>query len=403
MSDDTNKSLTTTKLQTSLPRVHVRAALGGCLKGVNFFAHRMSCPQGEVVEPHVEQTIADSVKLTRDHQHARWDQDPPFRRGFHAKSNGVVKATFKINDDIDEDLRVGVFAQPGHEYQAWIRFSNGNQFPQNDEAMDTRGMAIKLMGVPGAKLGLPHTDGFEAEAQTQDFIMMAGYSCFFVASAAEYVKFQEAPSSGSYYLNQAKPDRAHRMREFLIAFQNSGIAPATPTDCRYFSLAPYKLGEGAMKYSVWQTGGPKPPPFDKADPNFLRKGLAQQLSEGALTMTFAIQKRVEGSNMPLEDWTIEWRESDSPYRAAATITIEPQDIDAEERRVFGDSLSYNPWHSLPEHRPLGQIGKLRGVVYQNSRQLRHFENEERWGEPTDFESGLPKPPPTSPEIGDADG
>src|ERR1700761_3433257 len=44
-------------------------------------------------------------------------------------------------------LRGGAFSEPGREYNAWIRFSNGNSERQNSRFPDARGMAIKLMGV----------------------------------------------------------------------------------------------------------------------------------------------------------------------------------------------------------------------------------------------------------------
>lgn len=46
-----------------------------------------------------------------------------------------------------------VFFLPGKTYQAWIRFSNGSKDAQQaDIKKDARGMAIKLLGVPGEKL-----------------------------------------------------------------------------------------------------------------------------------------------------------------------------------------------------------------------------------------------------------
>jgi hypothetical protein len=57
---------------------------------------------------------------------------------------------------------------PGTTYQAWIRFSNGSGDPTRaDIKRDARGMAIKVMGVPGKKL----LDD-ESAATTQDFIMI---------------------------------------------------------------------------------------------------------------------------------------------------------------------------------------------------------------------------------------
>ena len=46
----------------------------------------------------------------------------PILRGVHPKSHGCVKATFKVNDNIDKNLRVGLFANLGKEFQAIVRF-----------------------------------------------------------------------------------------------------------------------------------------------------------------------------------------------------------------------------------------------------------------------------------------
>jgi len=78
-------------------------------------------------------------------------------------------------------LRVGVFAQ-NQSFPAWLRFSNGGSDPNvPDTKGDIRGMAIKLMGVPGKKL-LPT----QADARTQDFVMMNNRE-FYIEGLKDYV------------------------------------------------------------------------------------------------------------------------------------------------------------------------------------------------------------------------
>ena len=87
-----------------------------------------------------------------------------YRRDAHPSAHGCVQAWLQVNPDVDPALRHGVFARPGRSYPVWIRFSNG--LFSDDNAWDARGMAMKLMGVPGEKL-LPE----EREEQTQDFVI----------------------------------------------------------------------------------------------------------------------------------------------------------------------------------------------------------------------------------------
>ena len=109
----------------------------------------------------------------------------PALRDAHPKAHGCVKATFKVNDRLPPELAQGVFV-PGKTYQAVIRFSNGNADPMRpDVKKDARGMAIKLLGVPGDKI-LPD----ERDAPTQDFVMI-NHPVFFLDDPDRYHKMQE--------------------------------------------------------------------------------------------------------------------------------------------------------------------------------------------------------------------
>lgn len=78
---------------------------------------------------------------------------------------------------------------------------------------------------------------------------------------------------------------------------------------------------------------------------------------------------------PVEDASIEWPEDLTLYRTVATITVEAQDTYSPERRVFADDeLSFNPWHCLLEHQPLGSIQRVRRPVYADSVRVRSHLN-----------------------------
>ena len=121
-------------------------------------------------------------------------------RQVHTKMHGCVKATFKIEKDLPEDLKVGVFRDP-KTYHAWIRFSNASTIPKSDKKPDIRGIAIKLMSVPGKKL-LPD----ELYDNTQDFLLMT-HETFFSKDLMEFRKTLKAATAKSklalmlYFLN----------------------------------------------------------------------------------------------------------------------------------------------------------------------------------------------------------
>lgn len=81
-----------------------------------------------------------------------------------------------------------------------------------------------------------------------------------------------------------------------------------------------------------------------------------------------------------------WRESDSKPERLATIIIPIQDCMSPEQAVFCENLSFSPWHSLPEHRPLGLVNRVRKVAYREISKLRHHLNDAPRQEPTGDET-----------------
>ncbi len=63
-----------------------------------------------------------------------------------------MRAEFHVLKNIPTQLAKGIFV-PDKSYQAWIRFSNAsNDASQADIEKDARGIAIKVLGVPGQKI-----------------------------------------------------------------------------------------------------------------------------------------------------------------------------------------------------------------------------------------------------------
>jgi hypothetical protein len=94
--------------------------------------------------------------------------------------------------------------------------------------------------------------------------------------------------------------------------------------------------------------------------------LAKRLREADASFDFAVQVRSPSDEAKFEDVTVEWKEADVEFRSVATIKIPKQDIDTPEADSRCESLFFTPWHSLPEHRPIGGINRLRLAVYQAS-------------------------------------
>ncbi len=323
---------------------------------------------GEAYYPE-EQATASAIATEIDQSIRKQYAAGHVLRDAHPKAHGCVKAEFNVLPTLGPTLAHGVFI-PGKRYQAVIRFSNGDPDATRPDAKgDVRGMAIKLLGVPGSKL----LDD-EATAQTQDFIMI-NHPNFFNNDPARYLRLIHDTSGGFF---------SKLMIPFALGFKGSLIAAkatsshiSNPLQTRYWSTVPYQLGTGsdrlAVKYSARACGPtvnamPKDP-----SPDYLRAAMKNTLSKGDACMEFLVQPRTSPS-MAVEDSMTEWTEDKAPFYPVATIHILQQDFDTPEQNQMCENLSYTPWHALPEHRPLGVTNRIRKIVYDRISLTRHAVN-----------------------------
>ncbi|MDB5088172.1 MAG: hypothetical protein JWR09_2166 [Mucilaginibacter sp.] len=292
------------------------------------------------------------------------------RRDVHAKSTGCMRAEFHVNADLPANLAKGVFI-PGKVYQALIRFSNGSGDPrqQADGHDDGRGMAIKLLDVPGEKI-LEN----ELHAKTQDFVMI-NHPVFFTNDPHTYLTLIQK-ASGNLLTKLTIPLDLGLKGTLLFKELNSGKI-SNPLQIRYFSASAFQLGIGpdrqAVKFSVKPVFGIVDPMPEEPGPDFLREVMLTTLKKGAVTMKFMIQPSTS-PDLSVEDCMHEWSEKDAPFYEVATIHIPSQDFDTPELNKLGETLAFNVWHALPEHRPLGSVNRMRKIVYERISRVRNEMN-----------------------------
>jgi hypothetical protein len=140
-----------------------------------------------------ESQIADQLSAVIENSIRKQYTIGSAHRDAHPKAHGCVKAELQVIDVLPDSLAKGMFI-PGKIYQAWIRFSNGSADPTRaDIKRDARGMAVKVLGVPGKKLLQD-----EEDATTQDFIMI-NHPVFFATDPARYLSFMNDADSDSIW------------------------------------------------------------------------------------------------------------------------------------------------------------------------------------------------------------
>ncbi|WP_349735959.1 catalase family protein [Pseudomonas jessenii] len=315
--------------------------------------------------------IQTAVRIVDQHR-----ESTRYLRDAHAKAHGCVKAEVQVLPELPGELRQGVFSEPGKTWQATMRLSNGNAYPQFDSIRDARGMAIKLFDVPGKQL-LSDRQG----RGEQDFVMF-NHPNFFVSNVAEYRQNIAAQADGKKMMAffPGRDPRTWQVRHLFIALATLAPAPSSPTQTTYFSVSPYKFGEANAKFRVMPDPDGCPaynlPEQNRKLPNFLRNALNQQLSTDRVPACFALQIQRQDANkyMPIEDTSIEWRESDAPFETVARIKVPAQDFDTPALNLQCDNQSFNPWFGIEAHRPIGGINRLRKAVYEAVSDYRHSRN-----------------------------
>jgi hypothetical protein len=317
-----------------------------------------------------------------------------FRRDAHSKAHGCVTATVHVSDKLPHDVKgVGIF-EPGEKYQAWIRYSSGNGMVQSDEQKDARGMAIKLMNVPGEKM-LNSTHG--KNDMTQDFLMI-NFPDFFLSTLEEYQLFAklQADNDPFKYFTPGWNIFKWRWKQMWIGVGVLGQRPfdgltLNPLYEHYHSMTPYALGvsahgeqpreplnvvrhsvEGVSCKDLESNPNVHIGKQNTKGGNFLRKNMNTHLDQAEACFKFNLHFQDSLKNMPIEDPTISW--TDARVVHAATITIPKQQFDTDEQNKFCEDMAFSPWHGLPAHRPVGAINRIRKAVYEEISLYRHMRN-----------------------------
>ncbi len=333
-----------------------------------------------------ERQLPDEERLTREiidelsgFTRENWLPGSAQRFG-NTKTYGVLRGELTVLADLPSNLRRGIFATPT-TYRAYVRFSSpGPYAPPDMDDIGQCSVGIKLMGVPGPKL-------LDDEAWTQDLILVSPRT-FVTPNVRENRKLQRhirAGRSAMYFLN---PLDSHYLAFILQALYTR--AQSNPLECRYWSTVPFLLGDDqAVQYSLRPCSSLRTRIPARPSPNYLREAMVATLERGDWVFDFMVQPQTDSFRMPIEDATVEWPEQLSRYVTVAKLRLPAQRFDSDAQLAFADNLSFNPWHSVAEHRPLGNQNRARRTMYWELARLRQAMNLTHHVEPTGDEVFAP--------------
>jgi hypothetical protein len=286
-------------------------------------------------------------------------------RALHRKQHLGLRARLEVLPDLPEHARHGLFAKPA-TYDAQIRLSNGSgERGVADTKPEVRGFAIRVLGVSGAgALGSPTT--------AQCFVLINNPT-FAFPNVEQFIDVVLAAARGPLPILRALMKR----HGFFGGFKHArllakGLGKPFAGFARetFHSAAPLACGPYAVKVRlVPATNGDAtmPKPVDWAG------DVTARLAKGELRWDLQLQFFVDEATTPVEDPTILWPESESPFVTVARLVAPQQDPRSADGTKLSDEIEaakFDPWAALAEHRPLGEIMRARKAAYFASQQER---------------------------------
>lgn len=352
-------------------------------------------PAYEVEEEGEVQTKAGLLETLHQISDTTYKDSGHATRSVHAKSHGLLRGELQVLPGLPPLLSHGIFAHAG-SYPVVMRLSTVPGDILDDSVSTPRGMAVKVIGVPGERL--PGAEG----ATTQDFVMVNG-PVFLVPGPKQFLS--------SLKLLAATTDKFPTLKKALSAvlrgtekvieavggesatIKSLGGHPEThPLGETYYSQAPMLFGPYMCKISVAPvspslTALTDAPLNVNGKPNGLREGVVDFFAQHSAEWELRVQLCTGLDKMPIEDVSVEWPEDLSPYVAVARIKAGPQAGWSEAlTKAVDDGMSFSPWHGVVAHRPIGAVMRIRKAAYEMSSRFRAERNGGNMAEPTNLDN-----------------
>jgi hypothetical protein len=378
--------------------------------------------------------IASLAKKQMDYLYGD-PQKTSAKRDTHVKTHGAVKGSLEIFD-FDEtalkqklvqntaltenqinqiSLKQGLLAV-SKQYPVWLRFANGRTDIKNDYEPDARSMSVKIMGVEGERLTESH------ESKNQDIIAQNA-EIFFIKTIQDYQSFFKAAmrSRMSALFKLAPlvwlflhPKQFSALKTVTQRFPNSLLTESYWSGSAYAlglpaNFDPSKMGlqsqtyPAVIKYKFTPISAESPDQIlpeqsrsqaqieqaktEKTEDNYYRNQLIAALAkpEAQYCWDFQIQFQTL-PEMSIDDVTITWNETESPFFTVGRLTVQQQIIDSPQQDEFAENLRFSPWNGLAVHRPVGALNRLRQMIYPIVAEYRHQKRQVNYCEPTGEET-----------------
>lgn len=349
-------------------------------------------PAIEQPDPDEQKTIDGIITGMTEQSQTVEERSGHAVRASHAKSTACTVGTLEVLPDLPTEYAQGLFAE-ARTFPVAVRFAQGPGEVLNDRVSTHRGMSIKVFDVEGEKLS-GHT------SPTQDFVLATG-TTFPSGTAQGFLRDGTVIGKSTGLPELAKSAVSSLARNFNKVLQAVGTESAKadffghpyahPLAEPYFSQAPIRFGDFVAKLGAYPAADEQLSLKDwqldpHEDEDGFRHAAVRFFNEHDVVFELRAQLWVDEKQQPIEDASVEWPVSLSPYRTVAIIRLPRQDAySAERQRFFDEEMTFRPAHSLALHQPLGSVMRARLQVYEALSAFRHRENSIQEQHPTAIE------------------
>jgi hypothetical protein len=356
-------------------------------------------PDIEAADPQFDATLRTVIEKTERYIAGSVSTEGTGRavRDAHAKGYGLVRAEVEILDLLPAEYAQGIYARPGR-HDALIRFSNGSPHAGADARLGgATGLALKIFDIDG-----PTLLDDEPDTHTFDYANINA-PIFFCNTIEHYLFIQDLFIEAPVYFAQGTPGRHRFFRDFVTGkgtleqdqwawdelFAFLTVAQQRPVNLllsTFWTMGAVRHGDYIAKVRF----APVAPFAERVVQRTLdlasasdvyRPALIAELRDRPYEFDVQVQLCADLARMPVEDVTVEWPETLSPFVTVAKLRIPQQDIAGDDNLEKMDALSFTPWRVTAEHAPLGNIMRARKEVYRRSSLLRHQLNKQTRSEP----------------------
>jgi hypothetical protein len=322
---------------------------------------------GEYKIPGEDDIVREYVRLFEAHfQRHYFSKGIPPRRAIHAKSHGFLKAVFEVIDHGQPDFRHSVFGRAA-TYQSVVRISNGDgpEGPDTDKIASV-GFAIKVLGVSDPKYLAAQREN------CQDFLFL-NQPAYISADVRDYKSLMGAIDGGSF-------DRLLALIRNVrgILYRLKASPKDDPLNTNFWGVAPFKLGDAAVKYLI-RPSAPEKKIVHRLTDNYLTELVRSHIEDRDANFDFFLQRRLldghQEKEMPIEDYSIAWSETRSVPVRVGRLFIPKQRVNDSVTPQPGEDAIFSPWNTTHDLRPLGSLNRARKIVYEFSSGKRHAPDE----------------------------